>query len=165
MAFEQPRPLALNPGDLVQIDTAHFVPGRLYVYTIIDVFSRWTQARVSERINTHKSLLFTCYSQKQFPYPFKMPQSDHGSEFSTYFSENLKTRLGSNHRHSRVRKPSDNGHLERFNRTLQDECLRELPRTIKAYRRAIPEYINYYNNKRLHLGIKLKTPQQVLRSY
>jgi len=94
-----------------------------------------------------------------------MLQSDHGSEFSNWFTENIRTQLGSNHRHSRVRKPSDNGHLERFNRTLQEECLKDIPKTLRAYRKAIPEYVHYYNNERLHLGINLKTPMQVVTSY
>lgn len=163
--FEVERPLALNPGDLVQIDTIHLIPGKLYVYTLIDVLSRWAQALVTERINTRRSLSFVCSSERIFPFSFSMLQSDHGSEFSQWFTENIKAQLGSNHRHSRVRMPSDNGHLERFNRTLQDECLRDIPRTLKSYEKAIPEYIHYYNNERLHLGLKLKTPQQVLRSY
>lgn len=163
--FEVERPLALNPGDLVQIDTIHLIPGKLYVYTLIDVLSRWAQALVTERINTRRSLSFVCSSERIFPFNFSMLQSDHGSEFSQWFTENIKAQLGSNHRHSRVRMPSDNGHLERFNRTLQDECLRDIPRTLKSYEKAIPEYIHYYNNERLHLGLKLKTPQQVLRSY
>lgn len=163
--FEIERPFVLNPGDLVQIDTIHLIPGVLYVYTLIDVFSRWAQAMVSERINTYKSLGFVCDSERTFPFGFNMLQSDHGSEFSNWFTENIKARLGSDHRHSRVRKPSDNGHLERFNRTLQEECLKDIPKTLRAYTRAIPEYIHYYNNERLHLGLKLKTPQQVLRSY
>lgn len=163
--FEQERPLALNPGDLVQIDTIHLIPGLLYVYTLVDVFSRWAQARVSERINTHKSLRFVYDSEKIFPFNFSMLQSDHGSEFSNWFTENIKAKLGSNHRHSRVRRPSDNGHLERFNRTLQDECLKDIPKTLKAYKKAIPEYIYYYNTERLHLGLNLKTPMQVVTSY
>lgn len=162
--FEIERPLALKPGDLVQIDTIHLIPGILYVYTLIDIFSRWTQARVSERINTHRSLRFTVDSQKVFPCKFNMLQSDHGQEFSTWFTEHIQKRNIA-HRHSRIRKPSDNGHLERFNRTLQEECLKDIPKTMNAYKKTIPEYINYYNNERLHLGLKLKTPQQVLRSY
>lgn len=162
--FSEPRPLALKPGDLVQIDTIHVVLGKLYIYTLIDVFSRWAQARVSERINTWRSLLFLDASHKVFPSAFKMLQSDHGSEFSAWFTEHVQKRDMA-HRHSRVRKPSDNGHLERFNRTLQEECLKDVPRTIKAYKKTIPEYIDYYNKERLHLGLDLKTPQQVLRSY
>lgn len=36
--FSEKRPLALKPGDLVQIDTIHIIPGKLYVYTLLDVF-------------------------------------------------------------------------------------------------------------------------------
>lgn len=162
--FEQERPLALKPGDLVQIDTIHFIPGQLYIYTLIDTFSRWAQARVSERINTYRSLLFTLNSSNSFPFHFDMLQSDHGQEFSTWFTEHIKKREIS-HRHSRVRKPSDNGHIERFNRTLQEECLKDIPKTMRAYKKVIPEYIHYYNTERLHLGINLKTPMQVVVSY
>jgi len=159
--FTEERPLALKPGDLVQIDTLHVIPGILYVYTLLDVFSRWAYAKVSQRINTHSSLVFVKLAQREFPHSFEVLQSDHGSEFSTYFSENIKI----NHRHSRVRRPNDNGHLERFNRTLKEECLDEIPKTLKAYQKTIPEYLSYYNNERLHLGLNLKTPSQVVTSY
>lgn len=162
--FSEKRPDIAKPGDLVQIDTVHIIPGILYVYTLLDIFSRWAYARVSERINTHKSLRFVKLAQRNFSFPFKMLQSDHGSEFSTYFSEHILVK-GCGHRHSRVRKPNDNGHLERFNRTLKEECLRRTPKRLKAYQRVIPEYLEYYNKERLHLGLEFKTPQQVLRSY
>ena len=162
--FEEERPYVFKPGDLVQIDTIHLIPGKLYVYTLIDIFSRWAQARVSERINTHRSLLFTLNSSNLFPFDFNMIQSDHGQEFSSWFTEHINKKDIS-HRHSRIRKPTDNGYVERFNRTLKDECLRGLPKTMKSYKKVIPEFINYYNNERLHFGINLKTPQQVLRSY
>ena len=163
--FEEARPKAFQPGELVEIDTIHVIPGVLYVYTLIDVFSRWTQAQAAERINTHKSLFFVNQSQRKFPQTFKMLQSDHGSEFSTNFSERIKSKLGSHHRHHRVRMPNDNGHLERFNRTIQDECLSRVSKSLTSYKRKIPEYINYYNNERLHLALDYQTPAQVLRSY
>ena len=162
--FEEERPYVFKPGDLVQIDTIHLIPGKLYVYTLIDIFSRWAQARVSERINTHRSLLFTLNSSNLFPFRFNMIQSDHGQEFSSWFTEHIKKKDIS-HRHSRVRKPTDNGYVERFNRTLKDECLKDIPRTLRSYKRTIPEFINYYNNERLHLSLNLKTPMQVVTSY
>ena len=161
--FEEERPLALKPGDLVQIDTIHFIPGELYIYTLIDTFSRWAQALVSARINTHRSLLFVCSAQRKFPSSFQMLQSDHGPEFSTWFTEHIKARNIA-HRHSRVRQPSDNGHLERFNRTLQEECLKGLPMRFNTYKKVIPEYIHYYNTERLHLSLDLKTPIQCFQA-
>lgn len=158
------RPLASNPGDLVQMDTIHLMKNpkeRIYVYTLLDVHSRWAFAYASGKMSCGKSLKFIKNAQREFPFRFNCLQSDHGSEFSQNFSERIKI----NHRHSRVRQPNDNGHLERFNRTIQEEFLKKLPTDVGTINKQLPEYLNYYNNERLHLGINLKTPNQVLRSY
>jgi len=157
-----PRPNIEKPGDLIQIDTIHLGPKtepNFYVYTLMDVFSRWAYAIVSPWISTHRSLRFVKAAQEKFPSKFQMLQSDNGPEFSKYFSLNIKM----NHRHTRVRKPNDNAHLERFNRTIQEECFSRLPFNLRAYQKAIPDYLEYYNSQRLHLGLQLKTPLQMLR--
>jgi transposase InsO family protein len=161
-----PRPLAEKPGILVQIDTVwQGIPeNRLYLYTLLDVCSRWAYAMPCERINTHKSLSFVKGAQLVSPFRFQTLQSDHGSEFSLWFTKRINE-YGLAHRHSRVRTPSDNGHLERFNRTLQEECIGGIPRSLKAWKREIPEYLRYYNNERPHMALEMKTPNEVLRSY
>lgn len=161
------RPTVEKPGDLVELDTIHTMhneQGRLYVYTLIDVCSRWAHAMVSERITTHRSLTFVRLAQQRFHTPFRTLQSDHGPEFSTWFTEHVQKR-DCIHRHSRVRMPSDNGHLERFNRTVQEECLKRIPTTVRAYKKALPEYLLYYNTERPHLALNMQTPCEVLRSY
>lgn len=65
------------------------------------------------------------------------------------------------HRHSRVRQANDNAHVERFNRTVQEECFYHLPQELALYR-ALQRYLPYYNTERLHLGLNLKTPAQVV---
>ena len=152
-----PRPEVVQPGDLVEVDTIHIVrPERFYVFTLLDVYSRWAHAAVFERIRPTDSLRFVHQAQKLSPFPFTMLQSDHGSEFSQKFT----LEVGVSHRHSRVRKPNDNAHLERFNRTLQDECFRYVRPTPWHYRRALPEYLHYYNSERLHLSLNFQTPLQ-----
>ena len=161
------RPYVAYPGNLVEVDTIHIGPhrpGRLYIYTLLDVYSRWAWADVVLRINTHYSLRFVGAAQSKALFAFRTIQSDHGQEFSTWFTENIQVK-GLTHRHSRVRQPNDNAHLERFNRTIQEECLNRIPETLKAYQKEIPEYLHYYNNERLHLGLNLKTPQQVIPRY
>lgn len=157
--FSESRPQALLPGDLIETDTIHFVIGnrRFYIYTLIDIVSRWAHAKVSLRINTYESLTFIQETMAIAPFKFKMMQSDHGSEFSTWFTEHLG-KLEVSHRHIRVRKSNDNGHIERFNRTLQEECLNHTNYNAESFQKAINEYLPYYNNERLHLGIKLVTP-------
>ncbi len=158
------RPLPLKPGDLVIVDTIHLMVNekkRIYVYTLIDVYSRWCYAQTTERINTRMGIKFLNKAQALAPFKFNCIQSDYGSEFSQHFSEKIKTL----HRHSRVRKPNDNSYLERFNRTLQEECLKNLPVNVKIFNKALPEYLNYYNQERLHMGINFQTPNQLLKCF
>ena len=159
-----PRPLAAQPGALVQIDTVHRMINRkerLYVFTLLDVHSRWAYAKAFGSNRAGNTLLFVKEAQQQAPFLFDHLQTDHGPEFGKWFVRQVKIR----HRHSRVRRPNDNAHLERFNRTLQEECLDKLPNDIRAINRALPKYLAYYNEERLHLGINLKTPAEVVRSY
>jgi transposase InsO family protein len=154
------RPEVVKPGDLVQIDTIHIgFPKHFYVYTLLDVYSRWAHASVSERITTHDTLRFMQDVKSCIPFGITMLQSDHGSEFSTYFTEQVKLK----HRHSRVRRPNDNAHLERFNRTVQEECLDHVKEEPKAYQDALGEYLPYYNGKRKHLSLNFKSPLDCLQ--
>jgi transposase InsO family protein len=127
---------------------------------MIDVHSRWAYAEVTERINTRRTLAFLRKARAAAPFPFKMLQSDHGTEFSKFFRLHAGT-----HRFSRIRRPNDNGHLERFNRTIQEECLRNLKEDVQTYRKAVRRYIPFYNDERPHLALNFLTPSQVLRSY
>ena len=160
------RPLPEKPGILVEIDTIHDGPhdDRLYVYTLIDVCSRVAHAVPEQHINTHLSLRFVREAKILLPFSVQTIQSDHGPEFSKWFTKQI-VHDGVAHRHSRVRTPNDNAHLERFNRTLQEECLNRIPRSFKSWQKEIPEYLRYYNTERPHMGIKFKTPTEVLRSY
>jgi len=160
------RPIPKTPGILVEVDTIHDgVPeNRLYVYTVLDVCTRWAFALAVRRISTHASLKFVTKALKHSPFQFETLQSDHGPEFSKWFTKRIVA-LGMTHRHSRVRTPNDNAHLERFNRTLQEECLRRLPRNLNAWNKGIPDYLYWYNNGRPHMGLDMKTPNQVMRSY
>ena len=157
------RPLPEKVGMLVEIDTIHDGPheDRLYLYTMLDVCSRWAYAEASERISTHRSLGFVRRAGDAIPFSIRTLQSDHGPEFSKYFTMQIGA-TGIAHRHSRVRKPNDNAHLERFNRTIQDECISRLPRKLCVYQKEIPEYLRYYNEERPHMGLQMKSPVDII---
>jgi transposase InsO family protein len=160
-----PRPVAAHPGALLQCDTVHFVlpdGSRLYVYTLIDLFSRWAYAEASLKLRAYISAHFIARAQRKSSFAFEMIQTDHGPEFSTRFTHIL-TRQKLAHRHSRVRQCNDNAHVERFNRTLQDECLTGVRRSIPTFTAALKKYLPYYNDERLHMGINYQTPAQVLQ--
>lgn len=158
------RPEALKPGDLVMVDTIHLMISekkRIYVYTLIDVYSRWCYAWATDRIGARKSLEFLKRARMLADFEFNCIQSDNGSEFSQHFSERIKIL----HRHSRVRKPNDNSYVERFNRTLQEECLDKLPTNVRIFNRTLPIYLRYYNTERLHMGINFQTPISLINCF
>ena len=155
----EPRPLPEKPGDLVELDTVHITDApwhRLYVYTLLDVCTRWAFAWATRKISAGTTLEFVARARKASPFAFTTLQSDHGPEFSSWFTGHVAL----THRHIRVGKPNDNAHIERFNRTLQDELLFKLPREIPAYQKALPPYLRYYNAERKHMGIEFQTPMQ-----
>lgn len=161
-----PRPLPQKPGLLVEIDTILDGPplGRLCVYALLDVYSRWAYALPIERISSRASAKFLTIAQNAAPFQFKTIQSDHGGEFSKWFTK-VAEHQGFSHRHSRVRRPTDNGHIERFIRTLQEECLARINRSLTSWEKNIPEYIYYYNTERPHMGLNMQSPLQALRRY
>ena len=161
-----PRPEVTHVGALLQCDTVHVMApdgSAIYVYTLVDLYSRWAYAKVVKRIGAQPSIEFIKYAKRKAPFSFEMMQTDHGPEFSTRFTHSMWC-MGIKHRHSRVRQSNDNAHVERFNRTIQEECLDRTTHTISAFRKALPKYLQYYNNERTHMGIDYLTPNQLTTS-
>lgn len=162
------RPLAEKPGILMETDTIHVALNekrRMYIFTLIDVCSRWAYAKVSTRLSARLAAEFIHEARDRAPFTFVCMQSDHGPEFSPQFSAPLKA-SGIRHRHIRVRTPNDNAHVERFNRTIQEEMRMEIHHhksNLPVLNREIERYLAYYNNRRLHMGINYQTPSEVLR--
>ena len=159
-----PRPIPEAPGVLVEADTVHV--GRkdgseLYLYTLIDVHSRWTYALPAKRISAEGSAQFALTAHHTAPFDFTTVQTDHGPEFSTWFTKKLLEQHIV-HRYTRVRKPNDNAHIERFNRTIQDECISRLSHDLTKWQTVIPEYLQYYNHERPHQGLDWLTPAEKL---
>lgn len=157
------RPDATAQGDLVEFDTIHFVDRngvRSYVYTALDVYSRYGFALLSAKANCHRSVAFLRKAFRYFPFAPKCIQTDNGPEFGLHFTDAIN-RYGMTHRHIHPRSPNENGHLERFNRTLQEEM--PTNKLCIFVRRDIQKYLVHYNTKRMHMGINFKTPQEKIQ--
>ena len=163
-----PRPKILNPGDLVEIDTIHlFNPiskQKRYMYTVIDLYTRMAYARVYEDLKPGHSIDAITEAEQYFGFKFKIVQSDNGLEFARYFETKLEAK-GIQIRHTRLGRPNDNAHIERFNRTIQEECTGSYyleSESLKKLDNKILGYIDFYNYKRIHLGIGYRTPAGML---
>ena len=150
-----PRPKILNPGDLVEIDTIHlFNPiskQKRYIYTVIDLYTRMAYARVYENLKPGHSIDTITEAEQYFGFKFKTVQSDNGLEFARYFETRLESR-GIKIRHTRLGRPNDNAHIERFNRTIQEECTGPYyleSESLKKLDNKILGYIDFYNYKRI----------------
>jgi len=162
-----PRPLAAKPGDLVQTDTIHLTSPfrkqrRTYLYTAVDIYSRWAYAEYHTRISQQTSNAFLVRAEQRAGFRFHCVQADNGPEFGREF-ESLLAARGTTVRHSRVRRPNDNAHVERFNRTIQEECVKQTDPFSEKLHGKVHSYLAYYNDERLHLGLQCRTPASVAK--
>lgn len=160
------RPEVTKPGDLVQTDTVHLydhaTKKRTYLYTLIDVYSRWAYTEHSSVLSQKLAADLIRRGQAYAGFHFQVVQADNGPEFSRHFEDSLKAR-GTTVRHSRVRRPNDNAFIERFNRTIQEECTGSTSPIATELQSKVLTYLAYYNDERLHLGIQCATPLEMLQ--
>jgi transposase InsO family protein len=163
------RPLLTGPGQLVQTDTIHYVCPytyrKRYVYTVIDLYTRMAYAEIHHNIRPGIAASVIEHASTALGFKFNLVQADNGLEFSRYFEQILRKNK-TTVRHSRLGRPNDNAHIERFNRTIQEECLgSKLTSSIsnKQIQIRLTAYLDYYNQERVHLGLQLRTPAEVLQ--
>jgi len=113
-------------GFLLQIDTIVIYWNNLkrYILTAIDKYSKIAFARV---YTNHSSCLARDFLYRLYYLldgKIENIQTDNGSEFLKYFDKACKE-LNINHYFSRNHTPKDNACNERFNRTLQEEFLKQ----------------------------------------
>ena len=104
-------------------------------------------------------------AQEKWGFRVAMVQADNGPEFGRYFEQCMR-QANIQVRHSRLGRPNDNAHIERFNRTLQEECIGHHWRrsvSLQRQQEKIDSYIRFYNEERVHLGIQLRAPKDMLQ--
>jgi len=124
---------------------------------------RWAYAEVHDKLSQAMSLKVALRAQVKSGFRFVLLQTDNGPEFQKYFQDMLAVRQIAL-RHTRVRQSNDNAHVERFNRTLQDECVSNFPLRKNVTQRRLNEYLDYYNNGRRHMGIDMRRPAELTGS-
>lgn len=163
--------IPLYPGHLVALDTVErFVNGvRRYVITFEDIYTRFSFAWATK---SHASLAakeFFELCQKVFPYTFQFQYvlTDNGSEFKKHFDEELR-KQHLIHYHTYPRTPKMNAHLERFNRTIQEEFIDYhsfLLLNPDEFNRQLIDYLIFYNTERVHGAFQNKfSPIQFMLS-
>jgi transposase InsO family protein len=157
------------PGHLVALDTIErFIHGlRRYVITFEDIYTRFGFAWAT---TSHASLAakeFFDYCRLVFPYPFIFVLTDNGSEFKKHFNQEL-IRLHIAHYHTYPKTPKMNAHVERFNRTIQEEFVDYHQAELlnpTAFNRSLMTWLIWYNTERVHYAFQNKlSPLQYILS-
>jgi transposase InsO family protein len=98
-------------------------------------------------------------------YPEAKPRiiSDNGPQFlARDFKEFIRI-AGMTHVRTSRNYPQSNGKLERWHKSLKSECIRPLtPLTQQDAERLIANYVDHYNNQRLHSAIGYVTPMDMM---
>lgn len=156
------------PGDLLEMDVKYVRLGnrKVYQYTLIDVITRWRYAQIYHFANMNNTIKFIQEAKAKTDIEFKMVQTDNGSEFGKKVSKYLQQNK-IRHVFAHKARPVENGHVERSHRTDEEEfySLGGYGTTIQELRQNLAEYMEMYNTKRPHWGLKGLTPIQALQNY
>lgn len=154
--------VSVHPGDLIEIDTVVRFIDRMkrYVITAVDVSSRYTFAWSYQRLDSANAKDFFQRLERVCPFQVKHVQTDNGSEFCKYFTNYLREQK-TIHFWNYKGQPYKNGHIEKYNRTIQEEFIDGNERLLDDPALFNPKLMNYllwYNTKRPHWSLKLKSP-------
>lgn len=160
---------ALYPGHCVALDTIekHINGRRRYIITFEDIYTRFGFAWAT---SSHASLAakeFFALCTKVFPYSMLYVLTDNGSEFKKHFTAEL-LKLHLTHYHTYPKTPKMNAHVERFNRTIQDEFVDyriNLLLDTDAFNNKLIDWLIWYNRDRVHFAFQNKlSPLQYMLS-
>ena len=161
-----------RPGELLHIDLKYLPALRNarhdFEFAAVDDFSREAVVRIQTDQTSAAAAAFLEYVVATLPYPVKAVLTDnafaftmrhaHHAERLTRFQQVCQA-LGIRHYLVRPYTPQSNGKVERFFRTVDDECLYVQPLfTFGARSRAVDRFVWYYNHERPHQSLNGMTP-------
>jgi transposase InsO family protein len=169
---ELPEPVrhleASAPGQIVGLDCFYIgrlsgTKGAVWQYTAIDIASgfAWAELHTSPKNPQamHCSTLVARVASELAKAGWRLQAAitDNGSEFrASNFTDTL-TELAIEQRRIRAGRPQTNGHVERLQQTILEECwrpafARSLVPKLTALERDLKQYLAYYNFDRAHTG-------------
>ena len=145
------------PGDLVEIDTVDiFVDGlKRYLLTAIDLPTRFSFAYIYKSSSSSCARDFLGKLREVAPFKITRVQTDNGHEFLKHFGQACQQQHLV-HYFNYPRHPQSNAHLERFNRTIQEQFAywhTDIMDEPDDFNRKLMEYLIWYNTEKVHRGI------------
>jgi len=161
-----------RPGELLHIDLKYLPALRNarhdFEFAAVDDFSREAVVRIQTDQTSAAAADFLEHVVHTLPYPVEAVLTDNAFAFTmrharhsdrlTRFQQVCQA-LAIRHYVVRPCTPQSNGKVERFFRTIDDECLDVRPLfTFGARSRAVERFVWYYNHERPHQSLNGMTP-------
>ncbi len=160
--FDQP--VSVHQHWHTDIKYVNFRGTFLFLISVIDGYSRYI-VHHELRMNMQEFDVEITIQRALEKYPFARPRliTDNGSQFiSKDFAQYIK-QVGLQHIRTSIAYPQSNGKIERYHRTIHEECLMTTSLIdLDDARKQVAEYIEYYNTKRLHSSLFYLTPDDFL---
>jgi putative transposase len=136
-----------------------------YLCSILDGFSRYiVHWEIRESMTEADVEIILQRAREKFPDAKPRVISDNGPQFiSKDFKEFIRI-SGMTHVKTSPYYPQSNGKLERYHRTVKGTCIRvKTPLSLENARDLVTDFVDHYNNKRLHSAIGYVTPKDKLQ--
>ncbi len=132
-----------------------------YLSSVLDGYSRMIVHWAIKEMMTAAEVEMVIEKARE-RYPTVTPRiiSDNGPQFiAKDFKEYIRI-CGMTHVRTSPYYPQSNGKIERWHKSIKQECIRpSTPLSLDDARRSVGQYIDYYNNERLHSAIGYVTPK------
>lgn len=148
-----------GPGQGVQIDIKYVYEGgrRRYQFSVFDPFTELYHFTILETKHSINAVTAFLHAESYFGFNILSVQTDNGSEFRGDF-HNWLTDKNLTHYFIPKKSPWWNGKVERVHKTIDEEYYHNPFRVWKTAQ----EWLQYYNEERIHLSINGLTPRQKL---
>ncbi len=160
--FQQPD----GPHRHWHVDISYLnIAGTFYfLCSVLDGYSRyivhWEIREKMEEVDVETILQ---RAREKFPGTTPRIISDNGPQFIAKDFKQFIRISGMTHVRTSPYYPQSNGKLERYHRTIKNDCLRPgTPLTVEDARRITADFVSKYNDERLHSAIGYVTPKDKL---
>jgi len=135
-----------------------------YMCSVLDGFSRYiVHWEIREAMKESDVEIILQRAHEKFPDATPRIISDNGPQFiSKDFKEFIRI-SGMTHVKTSPYYPQSNGKLERYHKTIKSTCIRvNTPLSLPDAQRLVTDFVDRYNNRRLHSAIGYITPKDKL---
>lgn len=175
-----------EPGELMQMDVKYAIKSYAgywyYEFDAIDYVIGVVYGEIYEIQSNLESVLFLKTLKNKTPFLLKGIQTDNGSVFTNYYTGYKKSidpwqprlhpfdlqclELGIGHYLIDPGKPAQNGKIERFHRTAEENFYQqETFKDLNSLRKKFRDFLYYYNNEREHQSLDFLTPLEKLKTF